>query len=285
MPSHTGNVAVITGGASGIGFAMARRAAAEGMTVVLADVEAAALEHAAGALRSEGASAHAFEVDVSDRAAVVGLAERVESEVGPTWLLANNAGVFVSAPFLESTPQHWEWVLGVNLWGVVHGMQAFLPAMVARDDGHVVNTASLDGIVTVPNVASYIASKHAITGLSETVYRELAIAGSNVGLSVLCPGVIETNIRRSARNWATRLGPAPPLNANEGVEFYEVMAPERVAEIVFEAIAERRFWIVTHTEQYAPAIRARAEGIIAGANPDDASVDPNFTRRSGRLPR
>jgi short-subunit dehydrogenase len=157
--------------------------------------------------------------------------------------------------------------------------------MVARDDGHVVNTASLDGIVTVPNVASYIASKHAITGLSETVYRELAIAGSNVGLSVLCPGVIETNIRRSARNWATRLGPPPPLNANEGVEFYEVMAPERVAEIVFEAIAERRFWIVTHTEQYAPAIRARAEGIIAGANPDDASVDPNFTRRSGRLPR
>src|SRR5579863_2011410 len=183
MTSYNGRVAVITGGASGIGYALARRAAAEGMTVVLADIETAALDRAAASLRSEGAPVHGFEVDVSDRAAVMALAGRVEAEVGPTWLLANNAGVFVAAPLVESTPQQWEWVLGVNLWGVVHGLQAFLPGMVARDDGYVVNTASLDGIVTVPNVASYIASKHAITGLSETLFRELA--GTGVGVSVL----------------------------------------------------------------------------------------------------
>jgi short-subunit dehydrogenase len=101
-------------------------------------------------------------------------------------------------------------VLGVNLWGVVHGLEAFLPRMVARDDGHIVNTSSLDGVVTVPNVASYIASKHAVTGLSETIYRELALSGSNVGLSVLCPGTIVTNIVRSARNWPGRLGGPRP---------------------------------------------------------------------------
>jgi NAD(P)-dependent dehydrogenase (short-subunit alcohol dehydrogenase family) len=285
MPSHSGRVAVVTGGASGIGHALARRAAADGMTVVLADVEASALESAAAAMRAQGATVHAYEVDVSDRSAVLGLAERVESEVGPTWLLANNAGVFVAAPFLESTPQDWEWVLGVNLWGVVHGLQAFLPHMVARDEGHIVNTASLDGIVTVPNVASYIASKHAITGLSETLFRELEAAGSGVGVSVLCPGVIATNIRRSGRNRPARLGSAAQLDSDTYPEYDQEMAPELVAEIVFDAIAQRRFWIVTHTEQYAAAIRARAEGIISGTNPDDATVDPNFTRASGRVPR
>jgi NAD(P)-dependent dehydrogenase (short-subunit alcohol dehydrogenase family) len=285
MGTHNGKVAVVTGGASGIGYAIARRAAAEGMTVVLADVEAGTLERAAEILSGDGATVHAFEVDVSDRAAVMALAERVESEVGPTWLLANNAGVFVAAPFLESTPQQWEWVLGVNLWGVIHGLEAFLPRMVARDAGQIVNTASLDGIVTVPNVASYIASKHAITGLSESIYRELTGAGSNVGLSVLCPGTIETDIVRSARNWPARLGSAPPVEVEEGFpDFDEVMAPAQVAEVVFEAIAQRRFWIVTHPQQYAPAIRARAEGIITGANPDDATVDPNYTRASGRRP-
>jgi len=285
MSSHSGRVAVVTGGASGIGYAIARRAAAEGMTVVLADIEGGALESAAEALRGEDAVVHAFEVDVSDRAAVMALAERVESEVGPTWLLANNAGVFVAAPFLESTPQQWEWVLGVNLWGVVHGLEAFLPRMVARDDGQIVNTASLDGIVTVPNVASYIASKHAITGLSESIYRELIAAGSNVGLSVLCPGTIETDIVRSARNWPSRLGSAPPVELEEGFpDFDEVMAPAQVADVVFAAVAQGRFWIVTHPQQYAPAIRARAEGIIAGTNPDDATVDPNYTRASGRRP-
>ena len=286
MPSYDGKIAVITGGASGIGYAIAQRAGAQGMTVVLVDVEAPALANATAALVSEGITVHAFVTDVSDREAMLALAQRVGDEVGEVWLLVNNAGVFVAAPFLESTPQEWEFVIGTNLWGVVHGLQAFLPGMVARDSGYVVNTSSLDGIVTVPNVASYIASKHAVSGLSETLFRELAQAGSNVGVSVLCPGTIETNIVRSARNWPARLGPAPDVELTTGFpEFDEVMAPAEVAEIVFAAIGERRFWIVTHPDQYAPSIRARAEGIITGTNPDDESVDPNFTRSSGRAPR
>lgn len=286
MPSYAGKVAVITGGASGIGYAIAQRAGAEGMTVALVDIEASALEDAAASLASRGVAVHAFEVDVSKRDAMIALADRVGAEVGDAWLLVNNAGVFVAAPFLESTPQEWEFVIGTNLWGVVHGLQAFLPGMVARDSGHVVNTASLDGIVTVPYVASYIASKHAVSGLSESLFRELELAGSNVGVSVLCPGTIETNIVRSTRNWPARLGPPPAVPPITGFpEFDQVMAPAQVADIVFEAIAARRFWIVTHAEQYASSIRARAEGIVAGANPDDASVDPNFTRASGNVPR
>jgi NAD(P)-dependent dehydrogenase (short-subunit alcohol dehydrogenase family) len=285
MPSYEGKVAVITGGASGIGYAIAQRAGAEGMVVVLVDVQASALADACAALVSKGIAVHAFVADVSDREGMLALAQRIADEVGDVWLLVNNAGVFVAAPFLESTPQQWEFVINTNLWGVVHGLQAFLPAMVDRDSGHVVNTSSLDGIVTVPNVASYIASKHAISGLSETLFRELALAGSNVGMSVLCPGTIETNIVRSTRNWPARLGPAPAVELADGFpEFDEVMAPAAVADIVFEAIGERRFWIVTHPGQYASAIRARAEGIITGANPDDASVDPNYTRASGRAP-
>ena len=286
MPSYEGKVAVITGGASGIGYAIAQRAGAEGMTVVLVDVEAPALADACAALVAKGIAVHAFVADVSDREAMLELAQRVADEVGEVWLLVNNAGVFVAAPFLESTAQEWEFVIGTNLWGVVHGLQAFLPGMVARDSGHVVNTSSLDGIVTVPNVAGYIASKHAVSGLTETLFRELAGAGSNVGVSVLCPGTIETNIVRSTRNWPARLGPAPDVEPITGFpEFDEVMAPAAVADIVFEAIGERRFWIVTHPDQYASAIRARAEGIITGANPDDETVDPNFTRSSGRAPR
>ena len=286
MPSYEGKVAVVTGGASGIGYAIAQRAGAEGMAVVLVDVQAPALADAATVLASKGVAVHAFVADVSDREAMLALAQRVSDEVGEVWLLVNNAGVFVAAPFLESTPQEWDFVIGTNLWGVVHGLQAFLPGMVARDSGHVVNTSSLDGIVTVPNVASYIASKHAISGLSETLFRELGEAGSNVGVSVLCPGTIETNIVRSTRNWPARLGPAPAVELVNGFpEFAEVMAPEAVADIVFEAIGERRFWIVTHPDQYASSIRARAEGIIAGTNPDDSTVDPNYTRSSGRVPR
>ncbi len=286
MPSYDGKIAVITGGASGIGFAIAQRAGAQGMTVVLVDVEAAALAEASTALASSGTTVHAFVADVSDREGMLALAQRIAEEVGDVWLLVNNAGVFVAAPFLESTPQEWEFVIGTNLWGVVHGLQAFLPGMVDRDSGHVVNTSSLDGIVTVPNVASYIASKHAVSGLSETLFRELALAGSNVGVSVLCPGTIETNIVRSTRNWPARLGPAPDVEQTTGFpEFDEVMAPATVADIVFEAIGERRFWIVTHPHQYAASIRARAEGIVSGTNPDDESVDPNFTRSGGRAPR
>jgi NADP-dependent 3-hydroxy acid dehydrogenase YdfG len=217
--------------------------------------------------------------DVADADAMAAVAERVGKEIGDTWLLVNNAGVFLAAPFVETTAAQWDFIISVNLWGVVNGMRAFLPGMVERDSGYVVNTSSVDGIVTVPNAASYNAAKHAVTALSETVFRELDASASNVGIAVA------TNIVQSARHWPARLGPAPAVEATEYPELDNVMAPAQVAEIMFEAIAARRFWILTHPEQYAPAMRARTDGIINGANPDDTTVDPNFRRESGRVPR
>lgn len=285
MSGLEGKVAVITGGASGIGLAMAERAVADGMTVVLADVDEEALATARASLeRRPGARVHTHAVDVSDRAAMLELAERVDAEVGPTWLLANNAGVFIAGPFLEMTPAQWEFVIGVNLWGVVYGMQAFLPGMIERDSGHIVNTSSVDGLVTVPLATSYNAAKHAVTALTETLHRELEGAGSNVGVSVLCPGAVATNIVQSARHWPARLGPAPPVRGGDYPELDGVLAPAEVAAMTFDAIAERRFWILTHREQYAPAMRARTEGAIAAVNPGDDSVDPNFSRATGRAP-
>jgi NAD(P)-dependent dehydrogenase (short-subunit alcohol dehydrogenase family) len=285
MPRYRGKIAVITGGASGIGYAIAERAGAEGMTVVLVDVDEAALADAAGALAAGGIPVHALAADVSERAAMEAVAERVGGEIGEVWLLVNNAGVFLATPFAEMTPQRWEFIFGVDFWGVVHGLDAFLPGMLARDSGYVVNTSSVEGIVTVPNATAYNAAKHAVTALSETLFRELEAAGSNVGLSVLCPGAVATDIVRSARHWPARLGPAPAIATTDYPQLDELMAPARVADMTFEAIAERRFWILTHASQFAPAMRARTEGAISGANPDDSTVDPNFRRETGRVPR
>ena len=149
-PGHQGKVAVVTGAASGIGFALAERAAAEGMAVVLVDIDAGKLRDAAAALRGNGADVHSVWVDVTDRESVTDLARRVREDAGEAWLLVNNAGVFLAAPFTQMTAADWEFIVRVNLWGVVHGLQAFLPGMVERDSGHVVNTSSVDGIVTVP---------------------------------------------------------------------------------------------------------------------------------------
>jgi NAD(P)-dependent dehydrogenase (short-subunit alcohol dehydrogenase family) len=284
MPDYRGKVAVVTGGASGIGYAVASRAADEGMTVVLADIDTERLEQSAASLRGRGAVVHAFAVDVADPESVRKLAARVHAEVGDVWLLVNNAGVYLSAPFVEMTPAEWEFVVGVNLWGVVYCMQAFLPRMVARDSGHVVNTSSIDGLVTVRNASSYVAAKHAVTALSETLFRELEEAGSAVGVSVLCPAAVDTDILRSITHWPARLGPAPAVPERDYPPLDDVMRPGQVADILFAGLAERRFWILTHPEQNAAAIRGRADGIVAARDPDDDSVDPNFKRSTGRAP-
>jgi NAD(P)-dependent dehydrogenase (short-subunit alcohol dehydrogenase family) len=284
VSDYQGRVAVVTGAASGIGFAIASRAAAEGMTVVLADIDAGKLAEAAATLRSEGADVHPIEVDVSDRPAVFEMARRVADEVGETWLLVNNAGVYFSAPFAEMPQSGWEFVFGANLWGVVYCTQAFLPGMQARDSGHIVNTSSIDGLVTVRGATSYVAAKHAVSALSETLYRELEEAGSAVGISVLCPAAVATDILSSTRHWPDRLGPVPSVPAREYPPLDDVMQPPQVADILFAGLRERRFWILTHPEQCAPAIRARAEEIATGANPADESGDPNFARSTGRTP-
>ena len=284
MPGFRGKIAVVTGAASGIGYAVASRAADEGMTVVLADIDAAKLAGAAAALQTAGADVQAIGVDVADRESVMRLAARVRDEVGDVWLLVNNAGVYLSAPFVEMPLAQWEFVVGVNLWGVVHCLHAFLPGMVDRDSGYVVNTSSIDGLVTVRNATSYVAAKHAVTALSETLYRELEEAGSSVGVSVLCPAAVATDILGSARHWPDRLGPPPAVPERDYPPLDEVMPPAQVADIVFAGVSERRFWILTHPEQSAPAVRGRAESIIAATNPGDDSVDPNFRRSTGRMP-
>jgi NADP-dependent 3-hydroxy acid dehydrogenase YdfG len=283
-PGYKGRVAVVTGAASGIGFAVAARAAAEGMTVVLADIDTGKLRDAAAALRGSGADVHSVWVDVSDRESVTDLARRVREDAGDAWLLVNNAGVYLSAPFTQMPAADWEFVVGVNLWGVVHCMQAFLPGMVERDSGHVVNTSSIDGLVTVRNAAGYVAAKHAVSALSETVYRELEEAGSSVGISVLCPAAVATDILNSGRHRPSRLGLAAPAAERDYPPLDGVMQPAQAAEIMFAGLAERRFWILTHPEQGAPAIRARAEDIVTGRNPGDESVDPNFSTSTGRTP-
>jgi NAD(P)-dependent dehydrogenase (short-subunit alcohol dehydrogenase family) len=284
VPGYQGKVAVVTGAASGIGYAVAARAAAEGMTVVLADIDTGKLRDAVAALRGTGADVHSASVDVSDRESVTNLARRVREEAGDAWLLVNNAGVYLSAPFTQMPAADWEFVVGVNFWGVVHCMQAFLPGMVERDGGHVVNTSSIDGLVTVRNAAGYVAAKHAVSALSETVYRELEEAGSSVGISVLCPAAVATDILNSARHRPSRLGPAAPARERDYPPLDGVMQPAEVADIMFAGLAERRFWILTHPEQGAPAIRARAEDIVTGRNPGDESVDPNFSTSTGRTP-
>ena len=284
MPDYRGKVAVVTGGASGIGCAVASRAVTEGMTVVLADIDAERLDQAAASLRGRGATVHAIWVDVADRESVQELAARVHAEVGDVWLLVNNAGVYLSAPFVQMPFAQWEFVVGVNLWGVVHCLQAFLPGMVARDSGYVVSTSSIDGLVTVRNAASYVAAKHAVTALSETLFRELEEAGSAVGVSVLCPAAVDTDILNSVRHWPDRLGPPPVVTPRDYPPLDDVMRPDQVADILFAGLAERRFWILTHPEQSAPAIQGRAAGIVAARNPDDESVDPNFKHSTGRTP-
>jgi NAD(P)-dependent dehydrogenase (short-subunit alcohol dehydrogenase family) len=254
------------------------------MRVVLADIDTARLAQAAASLAARGAVALSIEVDVADPASAHDLADRVQAEVGDAWLLVNNAGVYMSAPFVEMPLAQWEFVVGVNLWGVVHCLQAFLPGMVARDSGYVVNTSSIDGLVTVRNATSYVAAKHAVTALSEALYRELEEAGSAVGASVLCPAAVDTDILHSVRHWPDRLGPAPVLIQRDYPPLDDVMQPDEVADILFAGLAERRFWILTHPEQGALAIRGRAAGIVEARNPDDESVDPNFRRSTGRTP-
>jgi NADP-dependent 3-hydroxy acid dehydrogenase YdfG len=284
VPGYQGKVAVVTGAASGIGYAVAARAATEGMTVVLADIDTGKLRDAAAALRGTGADVHSVWVDVSDRESVTDLARRVREDAGDAWLLVNNAGVYLSAPFTQMPAADWEFVVGVNFWGVVHCMQAFLPGMVERDSGHVVNTSSIDGLVTVRNAAGYVAAKHAVSALSETVYRELEEACSSVGISVLCPAAVATDILNSGRHRPSRLGPAAPAAERDYPPLDGVMQPAQAADIMFAGLAERRFWILTHPEQGAPAIRARAEDIVTGRNPGDESVDPNFSTSTGRTP-
>jgi NAD(P)-dependent dehydrogenase (short-subunit alcohol dehydrogenase family) len=270
-----GKVAVVTGAASGIGFALAERFLAEGMKVVLADVEDAALARAAAALGAPDRTL-AVRTDVSRPGDVETLAARTLAAFGAVHVVCNNAGVAGDpAPVWEQTPESFRWVMDVNFWGVVHGIRTFVPILLRQGgEGHVVNTASMAGHLSMPLLSPYHASKFAVVTISESLYHELALIGSPVKASVLCPGFVRTRIMQSERNRPTEHPVERPASeaARAFLAAYEDMVadgmpPDRVAERVVDAIRAERFWIFPHPEMLE-ALQARAAGIQAQANPE-----------------
>ena len=265
-------VAVITGAASGIGRGLAERFATEGMKVVLADVEKEPLAKLASALNANGATVLAVKTEVSNAADVENLAAQTLDTFGAVHILCNNAGVVCSRPIWEHTVADWEWVLGVNLWGVIHGIRAFVPRMLAQGDAcHIVNTASILGLVGGSGEGIYKVSKHGVVVLSETLADELAQKGANIQVHVLCPGWVRTGILDSARNRPEGLQnpesetlPRPETTSssrNVRAEMEAGLSPAEVAEHVYNAIQTGTFYIHTHPEHKA-AIRERMERIL-----------------------
>jgi NAD(P)-dependent dehydrogenase (short-subunit alcohol dehydrogenase family) len=274
MKEFKDKVAVITGAASGIGRALADRCVREGMKAVLADVEGEALTKTEASLKASGAAVLAVRTDVSRAGDVEALARRAFEAFGAVHLLCNNAGVAAEAPVWESTLAEWEWVLGVNLWGVIHGVRVFVPRMLAQDtECHIVNTASVAGLLSGPGLGAYKVTKHAVVSLSETLHYELAERRAKVKVAVLCPGIVNTRIMESARNRPGHPPAAGPLDPACGARWEALrqlvpagMPPEQVAGAVFEALRKDQFYILTHPEA-KPSVRTGMEDILQERNP------------------
>jgi NAD(P)-dependent dehydrogenase (short-subunit alcohol dehydrogenase family) len=269
-------VAVVTGGASGIGLALARTLAAQGMRLVLADIEEAALTRAVAELRAAGAEASGVRTDVSSAASVEALAKEVYARHGAAHLLCNNAGVFAGGLCWEASEADYRWVLGVNLWGVIHGIRAFVPRMIAGgQEGYVLNVASMAGFTATPFAGVYHTSKHAVVGLSECLYHDLALHAPQIGVSLVCPEMIRTGIGESARNRPAELsrdGDMPDTDARRFVEDTIRQAaeggldPSIIASRSLAAIRERRFYVLGE-DGWMDAARSRMADIAAGRNP------------------
>jgi NAD(P)-dependent dehydrogenase (short-subunit alcohol dehydrogenase family) len=277
MRDLKGKVAVVTGAASGIGRAMAERFAREGMKVVLADVEKEPLEEAARAIAKSGTDAWGVLTDVSKREDVEALARKSFELCGEVHVLCNNAGVGAGGMSWDQPLGDWEWTINVNLWGVIHGIRAFVPRMVEQGQGHVVNTASMAGLCGLPGTGAYCASKHAVVAISECLFHELGFAtGGKVKVSVLCPGWVKTNIADAERNRPANLkGEAGAGQRSPQEQMMEAMLrqaiangmpPSDVADMVLAAIHEERFWILTHPSM-KKIVEARARGILEGLDP------------------
>ena len=276
MKDFKDKIAVVTGGASGIGRGMAESFIAAGMKVVLSDIDAPALENTTRALRATGADVHAVLADVSKPGEVDDLARQTLSTYGAVHVLCNNAGVFEGgATSWESSLEDWQWIVGVNLMGVVHGIRSFLPIMIAQDtEAHVVNTASVGGLVAMPGALD-VTTKFGVVGLSEVVYKELHRGRFKPRISVLCPGVVDTNILDSRRNRPAGLAdPSPPVGpavdaarARDAKVVKEAgMSPRAVGEQVLAAIREERFYVLTHPE-FNSLIEVRTTLMLSGRNP------------------
>jgi NAD(P)-dependent dehydrogenase (short-subunit alcohol dehydrogenase family) len=273
--------AVLTGAGSGFGLECARIGARLGMKLVLVDVQQDALDRTAAEMKHAGAEVMAMQVDVSDAAQMAHLAQRVQERFGAPHFVFNNAGVGGGGLVWENSLQDWHWVLGVNLWGVIHGVRLFTPMMLeaAQKDpayrGHIVNTASMAGLLNPPNMGIYNVSKHAVVSLSETLYQDLALVTDQIGASVLCPYFVPTGINASERNRPAGLAAAPPTRSqligqamsDKAVSSGKVSAAE-VAQKVFDAVAANQFYIYSHPKAIG-SVQTRMEDILQARNPTD----------------
>lgn len=272
-----GRVAVVTGAASGIGFALCERFARAGMQIVMADVEHERLKHAAAEIERQGVSVLAVRTDVSRADELVHLREATLERFGAVHVLCNNAGVFAGGLSWDAVATDWEWVLGVNLFGILHGIRAFVPFMLEQNQpGHVVNTCSMAGLINMPLSGAYSVSKHAALSLTETLYHELRIKQSPVGVSALCPELIRTRIGHSERNRP------PHLKRPEGASTPEQtlveqaikssteggLDPAQMAERVFQGIRDDRFYLLAEEgSSWDRACQMRLEDIRLRRNP------------------
>ncbi|WP_427773399.1 SDR family oxidoreductase [Comamonas thiooxydans] len=281
ITNFAGKTAVLTGAGSGFGLECARIGAARGMNLVLVDVQQEALDKAEAELKAAGAKVLARRVDVSDAAQMERLAAEVKETFGAPHFVFNNAGVGAGGLVWENTVADWQWVLGVNVWGVIHGVRLFTPMMLeaAKADpafeGHIVNTASMAGLLAPPNMGIYNVSKHAVVSLTETLYQDLALVSDQVSASLLCPFFVPTGISHSERNRPQGLE-AQPLTASQkigqamtdkAVGSGKVTATE-VAQKVFDAMASGQFYIYSHPQALG-SVQVRLEDVVQGRNPTD----------------
>jgi NAD(P)-dependent dehydrogenase (short-subunit alcohol dehydrogenase family) len=286
MKTFQGRTAVITGAASGFGLEVSRIAAREGMQLVMADVQRDALAAAQREMEELGAKVLAFELDVSRAERVAELASATDARFGVPHFVFNNAGVATGGLIWEHSLRDWEWTLGVNLMGVVHGVREFTPRMLAAAkadpsyEGHIINTSSMAGLISAPNLGVYSVTKHAVVNLSETLYHDLALVTDQVHASVLCPYFVPTGIHSSARNRpdAMQDSEAPTKSQlishammEKAVSSGKVTA-QTVAESVFRAMRENHFYIYSHPHALEP-VRRRLDEVVAGKNPSDPFAD------------
>jgi NAD(P)-dependent dehydrogenase (short-subunit alcohol dehydrogenase family) len=288
MKDFKDKVAVITGAASGIGRAIAERAGREGMKLVLADIEESALTETTKQLKGEGRSAIAVVTDVSKAEDVEALARRALSEFGGVHFVCNNAGVaLVPKPLWEMSLSDWKWCLGVNLWGVIHGVHTFVPIMLKQGtDGHILNVASVAGLLSLPYVGIYHCSKHAVVTMTESLHHELQLAGAKVKASVLCPGWVRTRIMDCYRNRPAELGGPEAVNdpkrLNDMWKAYGEaceagLPPDFVADLVFLAIWNERLYVLTAPE-FGEMVSQRAANIVGQKTP---VLDPSLLTMLG----
>jgi NAD(P)-dependent dehydrogenase (short-subunit alcohol dehydrogenase family) len=248
---------------------MATRFAGAGMRVVLADVEKTALDEAVAEIGATGAEAVGVPTDVSDPAAVEALRDAALDRFGSIHLACNNAGVATGGKVWEQTLEDWQWVMGVNLWGVIHGVRTFVPVMLRQGEGHVVNTASMAGLTSPPFMGIYNVTKHGVVTLSETLHSELALETADVGVSVLCPGWVNTRIAEADRNRPGQSTLDAAAGEGDTAMFREVLNnfistgldPAQVADQVLAAVQERRFYVLTHPD-WKPMIANRVDNIV-----------------------